>query len=258
MLDLKFYLFHSHPGIVEQVAATLLDLDRQEYRLLDPSEVMTCIRGDHPDGRYAVLTFDDGREEKHTDILDFLRERGIRAIAFLFPLEHTMDSLRLSWDFWRRNTDVIEIGAHSLTHSRVAQAKGPDVTGPERLLSYRDRRSGADLAPGLVARGYDQLYDRPETDGEYRMRLESEIYLAKKMLERSLGVPCRFFSYPWGLFTPEVVEIVKESGFEAAFSVNQTDGTVWSIPRIDMDSDQPKRSTRTFSIGGCRVLQDCA
>ena len=88
------------------------------------------------------------------------------------------------------------------------------------------------------------------------MRIESEVYLSKKMIERNLGLPCRFFAYPWGVYTPGLIDVVREAGFEAAFSVGRTDGTRWSIPRIDMDSDQPRRTTRAFSIHHCRVLHD--
>lgn len=44
----------------------------------------------------------------------------------------------------------------------------------------------------------------------------TEINDSKKLLEEMLGRTMRTFSYPYGLYTPETVEIVRESGFESA------------------------------------------
>lgn len=50
--------------------------------------------------------------------------------------------------------------------------------------------------------------------------LRYEIGESKRILEDSLGVKIDFFSYPWGGFTPEVQEIVRDSGYQAAFTTN--------------------------------------
>ncbi|MEA2337314.1 MAG: hypothetical protein QOE82_1321 [Thermoanaerobaculia bacterium] len=256
MPDLKFYLFHSHASIVDQFADALDGIESDGFAVIDPVGVPCCIDGGYPEGRYAVLTFDDGREDRNPAIVDVLRTMKLRALAFLYVLDPAMETVRIDWSFWRQHADVFEIGAHSLTHSRVARSNGSAVSGAERVLSYRNARSGDDFCPGLVTPAWDQLYERTETAAETRMRIESEVYLSKKMIERNLGVPCRFFAYPWGIYTPGLIDIVREAGFEAAFSVGRTDGTRWSIPRIDMDSDQPRHQTRAFSINHCRVLHD--
>jgi biofilm PGA synthesis lipoprotein PgaB len=254
--DVKIYLFHSHAGIVDQVEKALAEIDAQGFAVIDPRDLLPCMSGHYPEGRHAVLTFDDGREDRHPDIVPFLRHRAIRVLAFLYVLEPSMATVRIDWDFWRSNEDVFRIGAHSLTHSRVARAPG---TGrAERVLTYRNADPGDAFAPALLGPAWDQLHRRHETDAEYRMRIESEVYLSRTILERNFGSPCSFFAYPWGVYTPELVDIVRKAGFEAAFSVKQTDGTRWTIPRVDMDSDQPRTTTRVFPIDRCRVFHDCA
>lgn len=43
--------------------------------------------------------------------------------------------------------------------------------------------------------------------------------------------PMDFFAYPYGKYDDRVIEIVKALGYKKAYSVTQTDGTDWTIPR---------------------------
>ena len=51
------------------------------------------------------------------------------------------------------------------------------------------------------------------------------------MKEITPPFPMKSFAYPYGKYNDLVIECVKEAGYERAFSVNQTDGTQWTIPR---------------------------
>jgi hypothetical protein len=48
-------------------------------------------------------------------------------------------------------------------------------------------------------------------------------HLSDKEIEREVTSPflCKYFAYPYGTFNPRVVEIVKEAGYEKAYSVTQ-------------------------------------
>lgn len=43
--------------------------------------------------------------------------------------------------------------------------------------------------------------------------------------------PMKSFAYPYGKYNDLVIECVKACGYERAYSVIQTDGTEWTIPR---------------------------
>lgn len=43
--------------------------------------------------------------------------------------------------------------------------------------------------------------------------------------------PMESFAYPYGRYNDLVIECLKEAGYKRAFSVNKTDGTIWTIPR---------------------------
>lgn len=43
--------------------------------------------------------------------------------------------------------------------------------------------------------------------------------------------PMKYFAMPYGKWNDLVIECVKEAGYEKAYSVIETDGTQWTIPR---------------------------
>lgn len=51
------------------------------------------------------------------------------------------------------------------------------------------------------------------------------------MKEITPPFPMKSFAYPHGKYNDLVIECVKEAGYERAFSVFNTDGTQWTIPR---------------------------
>ena len=51
------------------------------------------------------------------------------------------------------------------------------------------------------------------------------------MKEITPPFPMESFAYPYGKYNELVKQCVKEAGYKRAFSVNQTDGTQWTIPR---------------------------
>lgn len=51
------------------------------------------------------------------------------------------------------------------------------------------------------------------------------------MKEITPPFPMKSFAYPHGRYNDLVIECVKEAGYERAFSVFNTDGTQWTIPR---------------------------
>lgn len=51
------------------------------------------------------------------------------------------------------------------------------------------------------------------------------------MKEITPPFPMKSFAYPYGKYNDLVIECVKEAGYEKAYSVIETDGTQWTIPR---------------------------
>lgn len=77
-----------------------------------------------------------------------------------------------------------------------------------------------------------------------------EIQDAKKTLEEKLAREIKLFAYPWGGFSPFIKKIVKESGYEMAFTTNQT--LTNSLYRLDPHA--LKRLTITNHEGFLRFI----
>lgn len=64
---------------------------------------------------------------------------------------------------------------------------------------------------------------------------KSEIVQSKAVVEQLTGCPCQSFSYPYGRYTPDHVEIVRAAGFTSAVSVRKAIeplNHLFEIPRI--------------------------
>lgn len=70
-------------------------------------------------------------------------------------------------------------------------------------------------------------------------RLKKEIIEAKKTLEEKLGMPVKYFAYPKGVFNEEIIRLVKEAGYEAAFAVApncvNSSSNKLQLPRVVVD-----------------------
>lgn len=191
-------------GVSQETFERQIESLRSEgVRFLSIRELSEGLRADSlPDGRFVVLTFDDG----YRDILavkDFLRERDI--FPTLFVLSDTahvdMSELATSRDFLKRE-EILElaesgwdIGCHSATHRDFWQLDGHAV-----------RR---------------------------------EVFEAKRELEQELGLEIRYFAYPRGRYTSRALESLEEAGFELGFSMDDGLLSVGSqrfrLPRIGVN-----------------------
>jgi len=180
----------------------------------------------------ALMTFDDGFEQRYPDIPAFLRKKKIRALTFLITMNPNMSSLIVDWNFWRRNLDVFDVGAHSLTHSKVATSHVNELEKDPRALLGRKNIGGC-FKNGLVNREYDALRGRVETDAEFSQRVFCELIVPKQMIERQLGVTCDSFAYPWGDIDDLLMYRVKLTGYSSAFGLRKnTDvNSAFKLPR---------------------------
>ena len=95
-----------------------------------------------------------------------------------------------------------------------------------------------------------------KTDEQYLAWLKGEIAGSKEILERNLGIPVKAFAYPYGLYDQSVRDVVKQTGYEAAF-------TVWgrriahgadsmTIGRYGIESTKPKVFEEALNFTGGR------
>ncbi|MBW2504312.1 MAG: polysaccharide deacetylase family protein [Deltaproteobacteria bacterium] len=152
--------------------------------------------------RCAVLTVDDAYRSFLTGAVPLLREFGFPATLFV-STDTVGGNDYLNWsELQTLHAMGIEIGNHSSSHSYLV-----------------NRKTG-------------------EGKTEWRDRVVEDVARAQKLLAQHLGQAPELFAYPYGEYSNDLIEIVKQFGFKAAFA--QHSGVVargeeaYTLPRFPM------------------------
>jgi peptidoglycan/xylan/chitin deacetylase (PgdA/CDA1 family) len=170
-----------------------------------------------------LISFDDGFRGVYEHAWPVLRQYHWPAVMFL--VSHLIGQE----DAWSKNENPGGLTYPLLNRAEIAEMAqgGGSFHGHSRR--HRDLTSLNDA----------ELAD--ETAG------------CKAELER-LGIPCRYFAYPYGHFGEREASAVKSAGFEAAFSVqpgfNRPSGDAFRIRRLDIfGTDTPAMLLRKITLG---------
>jgi len=141
-----------------------------------------------------VITIDDGWKAVHSIAMPILKEYGFPFTVFLYQNYVDIGGRSLKLE---EIEDIMEnggeIGCHSKTHTNMA-----------------DRKNWS--------------------DEDYRNYLRRELGESQKFLEETLGVTPKTFAYPFGKYSDEAIEVAKEFGYTALFTVNGRRAK-WDDPR---------------------------
>lgn len=133
--------------------------------------------------RSAIITIDDGYESGYSVAWPILKEFGYPFTMFVYTKFVSSGGKSITWEQLGEMRDAgVEIGCHSETHSDLRAKKG---------------RS---------AEAYDAF-------------LQEEIIASKRNIENRLGIDVRTIAYPYGNYNDDVRKVVKQGGYEAAFTV---------------------------------------
>ncbi|MCE5230681.1 polysaccharide deacetylase family protein [bacterium] len=136
-----------------------------------------------PPGRRVMITFDDGHADNCTAAMPVLKEHGFGATIFV-------------------------------TAGYIGKRLNMRIGGEAPIVS-------ADQIRELVRNGIDVQSHGMTHANLADMSLDDarrEIVDSKKILEDITGRPVEYFSYPYGVFKPRHIELLKEAGYRAAVS----------------------------------------
>jgi peptidoglycan/xylan/chitin deacetylase (PgdA/CDA1 family) len=198
-----------------QFAAQLDHLLERGWNFVSLDQVLAAFDGGPRLPRRAVLlTFDDAYTDLRDAACPILSERGIPGVAFAVAGQIGGTNV---WDS--------EIGATSL-----------DLLDVEGLRDIS--RRGIEVGAHTVSH---RPLTRVPAD-----QLEEEIHAAADLLEEA-GLPRpRAFSYPYGQWNRRVADIVRDAGYEVAFTVDrgivENGVDLHALPRIAVHAcDTPPR-----------------
>ena len=181
-----------------------LEILREEnFAVLTLGEVVDRLLNGTPlPERCAVLTVDDAYRSFLTGAFPLLREFGVSATLFV-STDTVGGNDYLDWSELQTLQSMgIEIGNHSSSHSYLVNHKNS------------------------------------ESRTEWRDRVRDDIERAQKLITHHLGETPELFAYPYGEYSNDLISIVKQLGFKAAFG--QQSGVVargedaYKLPRFPM------------------------
>jgi peptidoglycan/xylan/chitin deacetylase (PgdA/CDA1 family) len=166
----------------------------------------------------ALITIDDGYVSGYEVARPILKKFGYPWTAFVYTKYISSGGKSMTWEQLAELRDEgIEIGSHTISHVSLKEPRGK---GPEAQEAW----------------------------------LREEIVDSKKLLEQKLGIKCATFAYPEGKYSPRVLELVKEAGYEAAFITygqRVTHGAAFDkIGRYAWYTPRPKDLDAAFAFSG--------
>jgi peptidoglycan/xylan/chitin deacetylase (PgdA/CDA1 family) len=210
-LEANIFIYHrfaeaNYPStnISAEVFAAQLDLLTSEnYAVLALSDVVKRLAaGEALPEKCAVLTVDDAFKSFLEVGLPLIERHGFPVTLFVSS-GFSGRSGYLDWEQLRSlKQRGVEIGSHGYSHLHMA-----------------DRRKG-------------------ETLEAWRQRNTADLERATSDFKRELGYVPEVFAYPYGEYSPELIELIKQFGYEAA--VAQQSGVVsryadlYELPRFPM------------------------
>ena len=154
----------------------------------------------------ALITLDDGWVSGYNNAWPILKKFHYPFTLFIYINYVGTGGKSMSWDQLAEMRDAgVDIESHTYSHSNL-RVPGGGV----------DARSKALIKADVAALGKDGW-------------LRKEIIESKKVLENKLGIKVNAIAYPFGIYSKEALEVVKEAGYEAAFTVYGQQ-LVWSAP----------------------------
>jgi len=134
-----------------------------------------------------LITFDDGYEGVYNYVFPILKKYGFSAIIFL-------------------TTGYIG------KYNNWDNSPGPRF----RHLSWHQIIEMSNNGIEFASHGVNHFFLTNQSNKIVKYELET----SKKNIEDKLGKPVCFFSYPYGNYSDNIINLVKEAGYDAAFSLN--------------------------------------
>lgn len=166
-------------------------------------ETVTRLESGQPLPDHAVaLCADDSYKSFYDVAMPLVREYGYPITLFVNTAAVGSGGY-LSWDDLRQlHEEGVELGNHTATHPYLVEAEDG------------------------------------ETYSQWRERIRLDIQRSQEAFERNLGFRPDLFAYTYGEYSDDIVELIKEMGFRAAYAqqsgVVSTKNQLYNLPRFPM------------------------
>jgi peptidoglycan/xylan/chitin deacetylase (PgdA/CDA1 family) len=159
------------------------------FKVVPLKELLSYVKGDIVHENLAAITFDDGYQDFYDNAYPVLKEYGYPSTVFLVSDLVGKENL---WD-------------------------EPKARGLKRLMDWETifRLKEEGIVFGSHTKTHPFLSKLHPND------IVHEIKNSKDLLESRLQRPVEFFCYPYGDYSDEVINVVRESGYMGALTMKR-------------------------------------
>lgn len=144
----------------------------------------------------AIITIDDGWVSAYENAWPILKKFNYPFTLFIYINYVNSGGKSMSWDQLGEMRDAgVDIESHTYSHS--------DLKRPGALV---DKHTADLVRKDIATLGQDGW-------------MRKEVIGSKEALEKQLGIKVTVFAYPFGIYNEKALAMVKEAGYEAAFTV---------------------------------------
>ena len=181
------------------------------FTVIPMQDFLAWRRGDKDiPPKSCVITIDDGYVSGYDTSWPILKKFGYPFTMFVYINYIGTGGKSISWDQLAEMRDAgVDIESHTYYHSNL-RSPGTGVDKPTHDKVQHDIQT-------LGLEGY----------------MRKEIIESKQILEKQLGIKVNCIAYPYGNWSKEVRDLVKEAGYEAGFTVNGVPNR-YSTPAFDI------------------------
>jgi len=165
-------------------------LSRNGYTTISPKQFFNWVKLNKPlPKKSIIISFDDGYRDNFLNAFPVLKEFGFTATVFICPGIIGKDK-KMAW------CKDLNIERDMLNEQEIKEMANYGITFGSHTVNHP----------------YLTQIDHKEA--------EKEIQDSRKMVSDLIGMPIDTFCYPYGDYNKEIKKLVKESGFDMAFTTN--------------------------------------
>ena len=195
------------------------------FTVIPMQDFLAWRRGDKDiPAKSAVITIDDGYVSGYDTAWPILKKFGYPFTMFVYINYINSGGKSISWDQLAEMRDAgVDIESHTYSHA--------DLRNPNDRFAV-DKHN------------FELIQNDVKTLGEDGW-LRKEIVESKAVLEKQLGIKVNALAYPFGKYDQKVRDVVKQAGYEAAFTVygqriGHTTPASDLLGRYAVDQNNPK------------------
>ncbi len=206
VMVLCYHRLEEKPRPKDPLAITPAEFEKEMQALKDANfavipmqDFLAWRRGDKEiPPKCAVVTIDDGYSSGYDSAWPILKKFNYPFTMFVY-------------------VNYIGSGGKSITWDQLGEMRDAGVDIESHTYSHGDLRNPRDKY-AVDAHTYGMIQADVQSLGEDGW-LRKEIIGSKQTLEKQLGIKVNCLAYPFGKYNQKVREMVKEAGYEGAFTV---------------------------------------